>query len=58
MLVKLVLPRNPLFLSLRSLLGALFLVCGIRLCLFLRRLLLRGFRRFVTHKPKIKVHTN
>jgi hypothetical protein len=49
-------------LLLRNLLGAgsvfLFLVCRVRLCLFLRRLLARGFRRFVAHKHNAKVHGN
>jgi hypothetical protein len=48
-----------LLLGLRNLLCAggdvLLLVCGFRLFLFLRRVLVRGFRRFVTHDPKIKV---
>src|SRR5580692_4713270 len=48
-----------LLLRLRNLLCAggdiLLLVCGFRLFLFLRRVLVRGFRRFVTHDPKIKV---
>jgi hypothetical protein len=49
-------------LLLRNLLGAgnvfLILACGGRLCLFLRRRLARGFRRFVTHKHNAKVHGN
>ena len=49
-------------LLLRNLLGAgnvfLFLACGGRLCLFLRRRLARGFRRFVAHKDNAKVHGN
>jgi hypothetical protein len=51
-----------LLLSLRNLLGAgsifFLLACGGRLCLFLRRLLARGFRRFVAHEPNAKVHDN
>ena len=51
-----------LLLSLRNLLGAggvvLLLLCGVRLYLFLCRVLVRGFRRFVTHHPKGKVHDN
>ena len=34
----------------------LLLVCGFSLLLFLRRVFVRGFRRFVTHDPKSKVH--
>jgi hypothetical protein len=49
-------------LFLRNLLGAgsvfLFLVCRVRLRLFLRRLLARGFRRFVAHKHNAKVRGN
>jgi hypothetical protein len=49
-------------LLLRNFLGAgsvfLFLVCRVGLCLFLRRLLARGFRRFVAHKHNAKVHGN
>src|SRR5271157_1840734 len=49
-----------LLLRLRNLLCAsgdvLLLVCGFSLFLFLRRVLVRGFRRFVTHDPKSKVH--
>ena len=49
-----------LFLGLRSLLRAsgavLFLLSGVRLCLFLRRLFLRGFWRFVPHRPQNKIH--
>jgi hypothetical protein len=49
-------------LLLRNLLGAdsvfLFLVCRVRLRLFLRRLLARGFRRFVAHKHNAKVRGN
>jgi AcrB/AcrD/AcrF family len=49
-------------LLLRHLLGAgsvfLFLVCRVRLCLFLRCLLARGFRRFVAHKHNAKVPAN
>jgi len=48
-----------LLLRLRNLFCAggdiLLLVCGFSLFLFLRRVLVRGFRRFVTHDPKIKV---
>ena len=51
-----------LFLSLRNLLGAggvvLLLLSGLRLYLFLRRVLVRGFRRFVPHDSKGKVHDN
>ena len=51
-----------LFLGLRSLLGAsdavLFLLSGVRLYLFLRRMLLRGFWRFIPHGPKNKIHPN
>jgi hypothetical protein len=50
----------PLFLSLRNFLGArgfVLLLCG-RLHLFLHRVLVRGFRRFVTHDPKRKIHGN
>jgi hypothetical protein len=36
----------------------LLLACGSRLCLFLRRLLARGFRRFVAHKHNAKAHGN
>ena len=49
-------------LLLRDLLGAgcvfLLLVCRVRLCFFLRRLLACGFRRFVAHKDNAKVHGN
>ena len=49
-----------LLLSLRNLLGAggvvLLLLCGVRLYPVLHRVLARGFRRFVTHDPKDKVH--
>lgn len=49
-----------LFLGLWSLLGAsgavLVLLSGVRLCLFLRRLFLRGFWRFVPHGSKNKIH--
>jgi hypothetical protein len=51
---------RPLFLSLRNFLGArsfVLLLCG-GLHLFLRRVLVRGFRRFVTHDPKRKIHGN
>ena len=52
--------REKYLLRLRNLLCAgsdvLLLVCGFSLFLFLRRVLVRGFRRFVTHDPKIKVH--
>ncbi|HEY4783972.1 MAG TPA: hypothetical protein VIH54_19275 [Chthoniobacterales bacterium] len=45
-----------LLLSLWDLLGAdsvfLLLACGCRLSLFLRYLLARGFRRFVTHTER------
>ena len=34
------------------------LICGCRLYLFLRRVFLCGFGRFVTHDPKIKVRGN
>ena len=51
-----------LFLSLRNLPGAggvvLLLLRGLRLYLFLRRVLVRGFRRFVPHDSKGKVHDN
>ena len=51
-----------LFLSLRNLLGAggvvLLLLNGLRLYLFLRRVLVRGFWRFVPHDSKGKVHDN
>jgi hypothetical protein len=51
-----------LLLGLRNLLGAggvvLLLLCAVRLYLFLRRVLVSGFRRFVTHYPKGKVHDN
>jgi hypothetical protein len=47
-------------LRLRNLLRAggvvLLLVCGVSLYLFLGRVLVRGFRRFITHDPKGKVH--
>lgn len=51
--------RAPrLLLSLWDLLGAdrvfLLLVCGCRLSLFLRSLLARGFRRFVTHTRTLR----
>ena len=53
---------SGLLLRLRNLLCAggdvLLLVCGFSLFLFLRRVLVRGFRRFVTHDPKGKVHDN
>ena len=49
-----------LFLGLWSLLGAggavLFLLSGVRFQLFLRCVFLRGFWRFVPHKPKNKIH--
>jgi hypothetical protein len=49
-----------LLLSLRYLLCGgrvvLLLVRGGGLCLFLRRLLVRGLRRFVTHDPITKAH--
>jgi hypothetical protein len=51
-----------LFLSLRNLFGAggvvLLVLGGVRLYPFLRRVLMRGFRRFVPHDPKGKVHDN
>ncbi len=34
---------------------ALFLVCGVSFCLFLRRLLVCGFRRFITHDLQVKI---
>jgi hypothetical protein len=48
-----------LFLSLRNLPGGgglVLLFCGVRLYFFLHRVLVRGFRRFVTHDPKGMVH--
>jgi hypothetical protein len=49
-------------LLLRNLLGAgsvfLFLICRVRLRLFLRRLLARRFRRFVAHEQNAKVRGN
>jgi hypothetical protein len=51
--------RVSLLLGLRNLLcarGVILLFCGASLCLFLRRLLVRGFRRFVTHEPKNRIH--
>ena len=51
-----------LFLGLLNLLGAggfvLLLPCGVCLYPFLHRVLVRRFRRFVTHDPKGKVHGN
>ena len=49
---------RPLFLSLWNFLGArgvVLLLCG-SLHLFLHRVLVRGFRRFVTHVPERKFH--
>src|SRR6516162_3904517 len=50
-----------LFLSLRNLLGAggvvLLLLSGLRLYLFLRRVLVRGFRRFVPHDRRVRSTT-
>jgi hypothetical protein len=34
---------------------AFFLICGVSFCLFLRRLLVCGFRRFITHDPQVKI---
>jgi hypothetical protein len=51
---------RPLFLSLGNFLGAsgvVLLLFG-RLHLFLHRVLVRGFRRFVTHDPERKIHGN
>jgi hypothetical protein len=49
-------------LLLRNLLGAgsvsLFLLCRVRLRLFLRRLFACGFRRFVAHKHNARLHGN
>jgi hypothetical protein len=50
-----------LFLSLRylpSVGGLVLLLCGVRLYLFLHRVLVRRFRRFVTHDPKGMAHDN
>src|SRR5260370_10195781 len=51
-----------LLVGLRNLLGAgsvfLLLACGIRFCLFMSRLLDRGFRRFVADKLNAKVQDN
>jgi hypothetical protein len=38
--------------------GFVLLLCGLRLYLFLHPVLVRGFRRFVTHDPKGTVHDN
>jgi len=38
--------------------GTCLVACGGGLCLFLRRLLARGFRRSVAHKYNAKVHGN
>ena len=50
-----------LFISLRNLLGAggvvLLLLSGLRLYLFLRRVLVRGFRRFVPHDRRVRSTT-
>lgn len=50
--------ENSIFLfGLRNLLrgGSVFLFCGVSFGLFLRRLLVRGFWRFVTHDPHVMI---